>query len=101
MRLTNLVTPLKPLEAMAQGKPVLASDVGGHKELISDNETGFLFKAGDSVALAERMADLLADENKLNSVLSNGRDYVENVRNWRNSVNNYLPLYQKLTEQSR
>ena len=101
MRLTNLVTPLKPLEAMAQGKPVLASDVGGHKELISDNETGFLFKAGDSVELAERMADLLADENKLNSVLSNGRDYVENVRNWRNSVNNYLPLYQKLTEQSR
>ena len=101
MRLTNLVTPLKPLEAMAQGKPVLASDVGGHKELISDNETGFLFKAGDSVELAERMADLLANENKLNSVLSNGRDYVENVRNWRNSVNNYLPLYQKLTEQSR
>ena len=100
MRLTNLVTPLKPLEAMAQGKPVLASDVGGHKELISDNETGFLFKAGDSVELAERMADLLANENKLNSVLSNGRDYVENVRNWRNSVSNYLPLYQKLTEQS-
>ncbi|WP_019028745.1 TIGR04063 family PEP-CTERM/XrtA system glycosyltransferase [Colwellia piezophila] len=98
MRLTNLVTPLKPLEAMAQGKPVLASDVGGHKELISDNETGFLFKAGDSVELAERMVDLLADEYKRNSVLVKGRDYVENVRNWRNSVSNYLPLYQKLTE---
>ncbi len=98
MRLTNLVTPLKPLEAMAQGKPVLASDVGGHKELISDNETGFLFKAGDSVELAERMVDLLADKYKRNSVLVNGRDYVENVRNWRNSVSNYLPLYQKLTE---
>ena len=98
MRLTNLVTPLKPLEAMAQGKPVLASDVGGHKELISENETGFLFKAGDSVELAERMVDLLADKYKRNSVLVNGRDYVENVRNWRNSVSNYLPLYQKLTE---
>ena len=98
MRLTNLVTPLKPLEAMAQGKPVLASDVGGHKELISDNETGFLFKAGDSVDLAERLVELLADKNKLTSVLSNGRDYVENVRNWKNSVSNYLPLYKKLIE---
>ena len=98
MRLTNLVTPLKPLEAMAQGKPVLASDVGGHKELISDNETGFLFKAGDSVELAERLLELLADKNQLTSVLSNGRNYVENVRNWRNSVSNYLPLFKKLIE---
>ena len=100
MRLTDLVTPLKPLEAMAQGKPVIASDVGGHKELIKDNETGFLFKAGDSLELSERLIELLADENKLNSVLSNGRAYVENVRNWKNSVSNYLPLYKKLTEQS-
>lgn len=98
MRLTDLVTPLKPLEAMAQGKPVIASDVGGHKELITDNETGFLFKAGDSVELAERLVELLADENKLNSVLLNGRVYVENVRNWQNSVSNYLPIYKKLTE---
>jgi PEP-CTERM/exosortase A-associated glycosyltransferase len=97
MRLTDLVTPLKPLEAMAQGKPVIASDVGGHKELISDNETGFLFKAGDSTELAERLIELLADDIKLNSVLTKGRVYVENVRNWRNSVRNYLPLYKSLT----
>jgi len=98
MRLTDLVTPLKPLEAMAQGKPVIASDVGGHKELISDNETGFLFKSDDSAELAERLIELLGDENKLNSVLSNGRAYVENIRNWKNSVSHYLPLYKKLTE---
>ncbi|WP_057833117.1 TIGR04063 family PEP-CTERM/XrtA system glycosyltransferase [Colwellia sp. TT2012] len=101
MRLTDLVTPLKPLEAMAQGKPVLASDVGGHKELISDNETGFLFKAGDSVELTERITELLTDESKRNSVLASGRDYVENVRNWRNSVSNYLPLYQKLMKNTK
>ena len=40
MRLTELVTPLKPLEAMAQGKLIVASDVGGHRELIRDGETG-------------------------------------------------------------
>lgn len=96
MRLTNLVTPLKPLEAMAQGKPVLASDVGGHKELITDNETGFLFKAGNIEQLSLRILELLADETKLASVLLNGRSYVENVRNWRNSVSSYLPIYQQL-----
>jgi glycosyltransferase involved in cell wall biosynthesis len=39
MRLTELVTPLKPLEAMAMGKALIASDVGGHKELIHNGET--------------------------------------------------------------
>jgi PEP-CTERM/exosortase A-associated glycosyltransferase len=96
MRLTHLVTPLKPLEAMAQGKAVIASDVGGHKELISDNETGFLFSAGDSQELAQRLVELLADKNKLNSVVHAGRVYVEDVRNWQNSVRNYLPIYDAL-----
>jgi glycogen(starch) synthase len=41
MRLTELVTPLKPLEAMAQGRMLVASDVGGHRELIRHGETGF------------------------------------------------------------
>ena len=53
MRLTELVTPLKPLEAMAQGRLVLASDVGGHKELIEDRVTGYLFPANDASSLAE------------------------------------------------
>lgn len=96
MRLTNLVTPLKPLEAMAQGKPVIASDVGGHKELIKDNETGFLFKAGDVEQLSQRICELLKDKETLQSVLVRGRDYVENVRNWQNSVTNYLPMYKSL-----
>ena len=53
LRLTETVTPLKPLEAMAVGAVCLASDVGGHQELITDGETGFLFRAGDAQALAD------------------------------------------------
>ncbi len=79
---------------------VVASDVGGHKELITDNETGFLFKAGDSVEFGERVIDLLADKNKLKSVLLSGRTYVENFRNWKKSVSSYLPLYKKIIEKN-
>ena len=59
MRLTELVTPLKPLEAMAQGKIVAASDVGGHRELIADGITGTLFVPDDPVDLARALAILL------------------------------------------
>ncbi|MGQ9686804.1 MAG: TIGR04063 family PEP-CTERM/XrtA system glycosyltransferase, partial [Thiobacillaceae bacterium] len=60
MRLTELVTPLKPLEAMAQGRLFIASDVGGHRELVRDGETGLLFRAGDVEALARRALEALA-----------------------------------------
>ena len=60
MRLTDLVTPLKPLEAMAQGRLVVASDVGGHRELVRHGDTGMLFAAGDAEALAAAVNDLLA-----------------------------------------
>src|SRR5207342_3694355 len=55
IRLTETVTPLKPLEAMSQGRMLIASDVGGHRELVRDGETGFLFPAGDARALARRI----------------------------------------------
>lgn len=93
MRLTDLVTPLKPLEAMAQGKLVLASDVGGHKELITDGKNGFLFKAGSAESLAERVMGLLGDKESLESIREQGREYVETERNWRVSVSRYQSVY--------
>ena len=93
MRLTDLVTPLKPLEAMAQGKLVLASDVGGHKELIRDGQNGFLFKAGSAESLADRVMKLLDDREALENVREQGRNYVESERNWRVSVGRYQSVY--------
>ena len=63
MRLTELVTPLKPLEAMAQGRLFVASDVGGHRELIRDGETGVLFRAGSAGDLAALRARSRASES--------------------------------------
>ncbi|KAB2927609.1 MAG: glycosyltransferase, exosortase A system-associated [Dechloromonas sp.] len=96
MRLTELVTPLKPLEAMAQGQLFVASDVGGHKELIEHNKTGILFKAGDCNALTGALLTLLNDRQRWPELKANGRHFVESVRNWRNSVANYVAPYQRL-----
>ncbi len=97
MRLTDLVTPLKPLEAMAQGKLVLASDVGGHKELIRDGENGRLFRAGDSSALADAVNDMLDKRDDWQAMREEGRRYVEQERNWRVSVECYRGVYGGLT----
>lgn len=94
MRLTNLVTPLKPLEAMAQKKLVLASDVGGHQELIEHGKTGYLFKADDSEALVSNILSIAKGEHE--AILENGLIFVRNVRNWKVSVSNYLPIYKSL-----
>ncbi|MCB1913967.1 MAG: glycosyltransferase, partial [Rhodocyclaceae bacterium] len=98
MRLTELVTPLKPLEAMAQGRLFVASDVGGHKELIRDGETGKLFKAGSAEALAAAIDDMLDHRERWPVMREAGRHFVEVVRNWQNSVANYTTVYDRLTQ---
>lgn len=93
MRLTELVTPLKPLEAMAQGKLVVASDVGGHRELITNGVNGRLFEAGSTSALADTIAGLLRTRDSWSGMLTAGRTYVESERNWSNSVARYQAVY--------
>lgn len=96
MRLTELVTPLKPLEAMAQGRLFVASDVGGHKELVEHDRTGVLFKADDPNSLADALVRLLRDRSRWPELRSNGRQFVEQVRNWRNSVGQYVQPFSRL-----
>ncbi|MBA5687277.1 TIGR04063 family PEP-CTERM/XrtA system glycosyltransferase [Rugamonas apoptosis] len=97
MRLTELVTPLKPLEAMAQGRLVVASDVGGHRELIEDGKTGILFPAGDGAALAERIIHLARHADTWNGLRQNARRFVESERTWASSVARYADVYGPLT----
>lgn len=97
MRLTELVTPLKPLEAMAQGRILVASDVGGHQELIRDGETGLLFKAGSAEALSQAVLRLLGQPELWPRLRAQGRRFVEQERNWAASVANYPAVYQALT----
>jgi len=93
MRLTDLVTPLKPLEAMAQGRLVLASDVGGHRELIRPGVNGELFRAGDVTGLTTAVLDLLRNRGRWQSLHEGGRHFVESERTWPRSVAHYDSVY--------
>jgi len=96
MRLTELVTPLKPLEAMAQLKTVVASDVGGHRELVRDGETGLLFAADNVDALTSCLASIIANPARRAKLAEQGRHYVETERTWDRLTKRYAEIYQRV-----
>lgn len=96
MRLTEMVTPLKPLEAMSMGKIVFASDIGGHRELIEDQETGYLFEAGSPQALADKLLPVLQRPGRALSVAEAALRFVTRERTWQRSVSGYVPVYESL-----
>jgi len=95
-RLTDLVTPLKPLEAMAQEKLVAASDVGGHRELIADGVTGTLFPPDDPEACARALGGLLDARSAWEDRRATARIYVETRHDWAINVQRYQDVYQIL-----
>jgi len=97
-RLTELVTPLKPLEAMAMGKPLVASDIGGHRELIQQNRTGFLFAPGSVPALAEAIETVLDDDELRASLVREGRSWVSEHHGWSRTTSIYEKVYREALE---
>jgi PEP-CTERM/exosortase A-associated glycosyltransferase len=101
MRLTELVTPLKPLEAMAMGKALVASDVGGHRELVTDGQTGLLHRAGDAQDLAAALARLVRDAGLRQHLGEQGKSWVLAERTWRRNAMAYADLYSELQGRQR
>ena len=97
-RLTDLVTPLKPLEAMAQNEIVAASDVGGHRELIEDGMTGKLFAPDDPRACAEALAQLLEERDRWSAYRAEGHEHVRSRHDWATNVQRYQDVYQTLLQ---
>jgi glycosyltransferase involved in cell wall biosynthesis len=96
IRLTELVTPLKPLEAMAQERIVVASSVGGHRELIRDRETGYLFPPDEPQLLAEGVMTALADQPAWPRIRAQAIEFIDTERSWAHSVARYAEVYGRL-----
>jgi PEP-CTERM/exosortase A-associated glycosyltransferase len=96
MKLTHMVTPLKPLEAMYLETVVVASDVGGHRELVRHRETGMLFEAGNQQALADVLVEVLNDSRLADHLLKRGREYVVAERLWPHMAERYRIVYEHL-----
>ena len=95
-RLTDLVTPLKPLEAMAQRRLVAASSVGGHRELIEDGVTGTLFTPDDPAACAAALARLLAARDDWERIKDRAEAHVRARHDWSANARDYLSVYHLL-----
>lgn len=99
-RLTDIVTPLKPLEAMAMEKPVIGSDVGGIKELVRDGESGLLFKADDIRDLADKCLRLMENSAACRDLGIKARKYVARERDWGKIVSKHTEIYQKVLKEN-
>ncbi|MEM9500664.1 MAG: TIGR04063 family PEP-CTERM/XrtA system glycosyltransferase [Pseudomonadota bacterium] len=95
-RLTDLVTPLKPLEAMAQRRVVAASNVGGHRDLMMHGETGFLFGSDDPAACAAALDEVLAAREEWDAIRTRGVAHVRSQHDWATNSRRYQDVYHLL-----
>jgi PEP-CTERM/exosortase A-associated glycosyltransferase len=99
MRLTELVTPLKPLEAMSMEKIVFGSSVGGIAELVDNGINGFLFEPDNHESLARVVLDVLSGNDRLEEMGPRSRAFILEHRNWEKIVQRYEGVYRYAMEQ--
>ncbi len=97
-RITELTTPLKPLEAMSMARPVVVSDVGGLRELVSDQVTGLFFQAGDVEDLARTLGRLCRDGDLRRRLGERGRAEMIRHRSWSTITQRYQGVYEAAAE---
>jgi glycosyltransferase involved in cell wall biosynthesis len=88
--------PIRILEALSSGVPVVASSVGGIPESVRPGETGRLIPSGDSGALTEAVVDLLEDDAGRRRMGANGRRLVEEQFSWQRAADSTRQLYSDL-----
>lgn len=96
----DYVTPLKPFEALALGRPLIMSDRPVAAEIVGNEERGLLFKTGDHSDLAGTIARLLDDPDRRRALVDAGRTWVETERTWRKNAEAYRGIYELVLAQS-
>lgn len=95
-RVAQLVTPLKPYEAMAAGRAVVVSSVAALLEMVEPDISGLIFEAESPSSLAAVIASLVDDEAGRAELGRSAREWVVANRTWRRNGQRYLDLYTAL-----
>jgi len=95
-RVCQLVTPLKPVEAMASGLPVVVSGVKALGEVIQDTVTGLRFPPLNAQALADALQLLLGNPELRRELGASAREWVARDRTWEHNAARYRAAYARL-----
>ena len=95
LRVNRLVTPLKPLEAMAMERVLLTSDLPALKELVKPNISGDLFEAENPYDLANKILKYLNDSHIREQLGRSARVFVKKNFEWRNLIKTYIEIYEE------
>ena len=97
-RVTQLVTPIKPFEAMLHGKTVVVSDLPALREIVQHGHTGAVFEPGNVDELARVLEELIDAPEQTKSLGENARSWILKERDWNNVVNILPVVYAKAME---
>ena len=86
------LAPLTLKEAQLMGKPVIATDVGGDKEMMKDGETGYLVREGNPEDIIEKINELLENKIKSKEMGKRGIEFVKKEFNWEKVAKNFLEI---------
>jgi glycosyltransferase involved in cell wall biosynthesis len=95
-RVCQLVTPLKPVEAMASGLAVVVSAVSALGEIVKDKATGMQAPPQDAGALADCLQQLLGDPGLRKKLGDSAREWVAADRTWERNAQRYRDAYGRL-----
>ena len=100
-RVTSLVTPLKPFEAMAMKKAVIGSKLPALEEIIDDGKTGLLYDADDVESLTATIAKVMASDELIKLLGDNAHSWINECRTWQSVVSNYADAYRYAKQNMR
>ncbi len=92
----EMVSPLKPFEAMAMGKAIVVSDVAALTEIVEDGRTGLIHRKGDAISLTHALRRLVDDDGLREQLAGDGLRWVRQHRDWRALAPQVSEVYEEL-----
>ena len=97
----NEGTPVSLIEAQAAGIPIIATNVGGIKDVILEDKTGYIVDKDDIDGFAEKLRELIENENKRQLMSQNGWSFVEDKFQFPNLIKNMDEYYKSLLKEMK